>query len=238
MEIAPMTKRDKILLYVVLMLAFVVLFVRFLLIPGIENHQQADADLREAQDAQTSMQDAIMLAGTYAAEKNNNWGELQTANASYYSLLSSDELDTLVTGLELNHSMQPVSLSIGQPLTQSMTGYIAGTQAGQSPAPAGSAAAAVTADQVVLAAGTWGTQRLLFAMRDAGRLPDLSPLLACDPATAPEVLWFIAEHEPELRRWLVANPSADAALLEYVAQAGGPGVNRALTILLDGLPAA
>ena len=71
MEIAPMTRRDKILLYVVLMLAFVVLFVRFLLIPGIENHQQADADLREAQDAQTSMQDAIMLAGTYAAEKNN-----------------------------------------------------------------------------------------------------------------------------------------------------------------------
>ena len=66
MEIAPMTKRDKILLYVVLMLAFVVLFVRFLLIPGLENHQQADADLREAQDAQTSMQDAIMLAGTYA----------------------------------------------------------------------------------------------------------------------------------------------------------------------------
>lgn len=66
----------------------------------------------------------------------------------------------------------------------------------------------------------------------------LSPLLACDPAAAPEVLWFIAEHEPELRRWLVANPSADAALLEYVAQAGGPGVNRALTILLDGLPAA
>ena len=65
-----------------------------------------------------------------------------------------------------------------------------------------------------------------------------STLLACDPATAPEVLWFIAEHEPELRRWLVANPSADAALLEYVAQAGGPGVNRALTILLDGLPAA
>ena len=125
MEIAPMTKRDKILLYVVLMLAFVVLFVRFLLIPGIENHQQADADLREAQDAQTSMQDAIMLAGTYAAEKNNNWGELQTANASYYSLLSSDELDTLVTGLELSHSLQPTSLNIGQPATQNLSWYIA-----------------------------------------------------------------------------------------------------------------
>ena len=154
MEIAPMTKRDKILLYVVLMLAFVVLFVRFLLIPGIVNHQQADADLREAQDAQTSMQDAIMMAGSYAAEKNNNWGELQTANASYYSLLSSDELDTLVTSLELNHNLQPDSLTIGEPVTQSLTYYTASENAGQSAAPSDAASVfagdddSITADTV------------------------------------------------------------------------------------------
>ena len=132
MDIAPMTKRDKILLYAVLMLAFIVLYVRFLLIPGIGSLQQARADLTEAQDAQITMQETILQAGVNAADKNTAWGELQTANAQYYSILTSDELDTLVTGLELNHSMQPVSLSIGQPLTQSMTGYIAGTQAGQS----------------------------------------------------------------------------------------------------------
>lgn len=154
MEIAPMTKRDKILLYVVLMLAFVVLFVRFLLIPGIENHQQADADLREAQDAQTSMQDAIMMAASYAAEKNSNWGELQTANASYYSLLSSDELDTLVTSLELNHNLQPDSLTIGEPVTQSLTYYTASENAGQSAAPSDAASVlagdddSITADTV------------------------------------------------------------------------------------------
>lgn len=151
MEIAPMTKRDKILLYVVLMLAFVVLFVRFLLIPGIENHQQADADLREAQDALTSMQDAIMLAGTYAAEKNNNWGELQTANASYYSLLSSDELDTLVTSLELNHNLQPDSLTIGEPVTQSLTYYTASENAGQSAAPSAAASALAGDDDSITA---------------------------------------------------------------------------------------
>ncbi len=37
--------------------------------------------------------------------------------------------------------------------------------------------ATITAQQVVLAAGTWGTQRLLHAMRDSGVLPDLSPRL-------------------------------------------------------------
>lgn len=135
MDIAPMTKRDKILLYAVLMLAFIVLYVRFLLIPGIGSLQQARADLTEAQDAQITMQETILQAGVNAADKNTAWGELQTANARYYSILTSDELDTLVTGLELNHSMQPVSLSIGQPLTQSMTGYIAGTQAGRAPPP-------------------------------------------------------------------------------------------------------
>ena len=34
-----------------------------------------------------------------------------------------------------------------------------------------------TADQVVLAAGTWGTQQLLHAMRDSKALPDISPRL-------------------------------------------------------------
>ena len=155
MDIAP-TKRDKILLYAVLMLAFIVLYVRFLLIPGIGSLQQARADLTEAQDAQITMQETILQAGVNAADKNTAWGELQTANARYYSILTSDELDTLVTGLELNHSMQPVS--------QSMTGYIAGTQAGQSPAPAGSAAAAVTADQVdTTAAGNALLQQFLAA---------------------------------------------------------------------------
>jgi len=35
----------------------------------------------------------------------------------------------------------------------------------------------VTAGQVVLAAGTWGTQNLLFAMKDAGKLPGLPSTL-------------------------------------------------------------
>ncbi len=37
--------------------------------------------------------------------------------------------------------------------------------------------ATITAGQVVLAAGTWGTQRLLHSMRDTGVLGDLSPRL-------------------------------------------------------------
>lgn len=66
----------------------------------------------------------------------------------------------------------------------------------------------------------------------------LTPLLAASPDTDTQLLWHIARHAPELRRWLVANPKADAHLLEYVSQASGPGVRRALTVLLDSMDAA
>ena len=164
MELAPMTKRDKILLYFVLMVAFVVLYIRFLLIPGIENHQQAAADLVEAETAQTTMQDTILMASANAAQKNTNWGELQTANAVYYSLLSSDELDTLVTSLELNHNLQPESLSIGQPVTQNLGWYVASADAGRTAGPSAAADTAVTAgDAAATAEGNAVLQQFLAA---------------------------------------------------------------------------
>ncbi|BDR52294.1 hypothetical protein KIM372_02010 [Bombiscardovia nodaiensis] len=66
----------------------------------------------------------------------------------------------------------------------------------------------------------------------------LTPALACDPETDPEVLWHIAQHVPELRRWLAANPRATPEMLETISQLGGPGVKRALTVLLESLESA
>ena len=65
--------------------------------------------------------------------------------------------------------------------------------------------------------------------------PPLVPtaLMATDPATDPSILWAIAREEPQLRRWLVANPAASPALLETISQLGGPGVRRALEVLLN-----
>lgn len=64
---------------------------------------------------------------------------------------------------------------------------------------------------------------------------ELTQLVACSAETAQDVLWHIAEHAPRLRKWLVANPSATPAMLEYLAQVGGPSVHEALRILLESL---
>lgn len=122
--------KDKKLLYVVSLLAFAVLYLRFMLFPGLEAYRTAKADLADAENARAEMQQTLMLAPTYAANKDAAWGLLQQANGSYYPLLSSGELDTLVTGLELQHNLEPVSLDIGTPAAQSLAGYTASTLAG------------------------------------------------------------------------------------------------------------
>ena len=61
----------------------------------------------------------------------------------------------------------------------------------------------------------------------------LTPAIACDASTEPETLWKIALEQPSLRRWVIANPHADAALLEYIAQSGGPGVSQALEVFFE-----
>ena len=99
------TARDKLLLYVVGMLAFIFFFVQFMLTPALEASDEAAASLAEAQQAQIAMQETIALAGTNAAAKTESWAALQQANANYYGLLSSSDLDTLVSNLELGHDL-------------------------------------------------------------------------------------------------------------------------------------
>ena len=120
------TARDKLLLYVVGMLAFIFFFVQFMLTPALEASDEAAASLAEAQQAQIAMQETIALAGTNAAAKTESRAALQQANANYYGLLSN---------LELGHDLGPVSLDISAIDTQSLTGYAASTQADDTAAP-------------------------------------------------------------------------------------------------------
>lgn len=63
----------------------------------------------------------------------------------------------------------------------------------------------------------------------------LNAVVASDPDTPPDVLWHIARHAPHLRKWVVVNRAADANLLEFISQQGGPGVRETLELLLDAL---
>ncbi|WP_409494337.1 FAD-dependent oxidoreductase [Amycolatopsis sp. cmx-11-12] len=58
----------------------------------------------------------------------------------------------------------------------------------------------ITADKVVLAAGTWGTQKLLHSLRDKGALPNLSPRLGELTRTNSEAIIGSARPKPDPQR--------------------------------------
>lgn len=124
--------KDKKLLYVVFVFAFAILYLRFLFVPGMSALKSARADLAEAENARAEMQQTLLLAPGYAANKEAALSGLQQASTAYYPLLSSGELDTLVTGLELSHDLEPLTLTIGTPAVQALPGYTAGSLAGHS----------------------------------------------------------------------------------------------------------
>lgn len=66
--------------------------------------------------------------------------------------------------------------------------------------------------------------------------PTMTAFIASSPRTSEEVLWRIAIDYPRLRRWIIANTRASPELLEYVAQAGGPGVRNGFDVLFEGVP--
>lgn len=126
------TERDKRLLYVVGVLAFVALFGAFVLRPAAQAHAQARADYTAAAAQKQEMQAEIEAAAANAEARARAEQDVQAATADLYPLLYSDDLDTLVTGLALTHGLEPVSLSISSAGAPGLSGYAPGPLGGQS----------------------------------------------------------------------------------------------------------
>jgi cholesterol oxidase len=100
----------------------------------------------------------------------------------------------------------------------------------------------VTADHVVLAAGAWGTQKLLHAMRDTGVLPALSPRLGDLTRTNSEALGgAMLERVPEdgdLTRGVAItssfHPDADTHVENVRYGRGSNAMGALATILVPG----
>ena len=92
----------------------VVLFMQLLIFPGLNKHEDLSASLEAKTAQKQEMEDTI--ANMPAVEETIAKQEetLKAAQDQYYGLLENQEIDELVTGVVLNHSLFPVSLSIAE----------------------------------------------------------------------------------------------------------------------------
>ncbi|MBB3039670.1 FAD-dependent oxidoreductase [Hoyosella altamirensis] len=101
---------------------------------------------------------------------------------------------------------------------------------------------AFTAGQVVFAAGTWGTQNLLFKLRDEGRLPNLSPRLGVLTRTNSESIVGAAKYKVDPDMDLTQgvaitssfHPTADTHIEPVRYGKGSNAMGMLQTLMVDG----
>lgn len=158
-----LTERDKKLLVIISVVAFLFLYINFALMPALTNHDTATAALSSAEEYRDEVEYNLALASAAALDAENTRTELNAAVAAFYPVMENQALDTLVTSLALQHNLEPLSLTISSVTNQNLSGYVysasAGvTAGGAAPTPApveesGDTTADTVADTLVAAAG-------------------------------------------------------------------------------------
>ena len=110
------TERDKKLLYFCGIAVFLFFFVRFLFLPALDSMQHAEESLQTAEEARSEMELTIVQSPAAALQVQQSEEALRSAAAAFYPALKSDALDALNTGIELNHHLTPLSLTLSAPV--------------------------------------------------------------------------------------------------------------------------
>lgn len=149
MELKP---GDVVLLKLLSSVLIFVLIGRFLILPGIEKHQNLVLEREQTEERKQEMEDTIANAPLVEQQIEQQQKELKTVSEPYYGSMGNQEVDELVTGLILSHNLFPVSLSIGDTYGEVPAAYFLSQRAIQAENAAAAAAAAAEA-----AAGEDGT---------------------------------------------------------------------------------
>lgn len=129
MKIDMNLKPGDITLLKVLSCVLIIFFLGyFIILPGIGKHQDLVADKENAEQTKQEMQDAIDNKPLYEKMVAKQKSELEEASKGYYRPMANREVDELVTGLVLEHSLFPVYLNITDPVSGVPAAYLSASQ--------------------------------------------------------------------------------------------------------------
>lgn len=119
-----MTKREQRLLLVTLTLLALVVDLRLLLLPAMERRAELREELRtltQQQAERLRRMERVEDLATAARE-----AALAEATADYYPYLTTEEMDTIVTGLLLRHGFFPEELRVEEGRAGTTGAYLSG----------------------------------------------------------------------------------------------------------------
>ena len=111
-----MTEKDKKLLYILAIVVILFVFLNYLIFPQVRQSSQLDRELEETQFRKMQMQQNILSMSGQDRELRQQEERLQQTARKYYPEMTSQEIDSEMTGLILDNHLKAVELKIEMPV--------------------------------------------------------------------------------------------------------------------------
>lgn len=122
--ISKFTKREKVLIYGLLVIGLVMGGIYLLVIPSYEKYQSLDTQLSETEFKEVEMRMAIEGVPSTITQKEAATAKLGELKAGFQAHLPNEGLDLLLGQLCLYYSLSPESLSISQNAWQEVPPFV------------------------------------------------------------------------------------------------------------------
>lgn len=115
-----LTARDRKLLLFLAGFLITVGFVRFLLMPGAERYQELKMEIEDQQKEKEHMEEVLLKFPMMQKDFEIMKEESKEAFRDYYPVMTSQEIDRLLTGMVVSRGLEALNLSIGMNDTQGL----------------------------------------------------------------------------------------------------------------------
>lgn len=109
-----LTKREKVLLYILLCIIILVGGLFLMVMPSMEKYTKLKADYDNAQIELQSAKASIIDYGDLDKQLKETSEDLKSVKKKFYSSMKKEDVDNLITSMTLEHGLAPVSLSIAE----------------------------------------------------------------------------------------------------------------------------
>ena len=118
-----LTKREKILLYVLLCIVVFAGGLFWMLLPALEKHNTLKAEYDTAQLELQSVKASMIDYGDLDKQLKETSEELKNIKNKFYEEMNKVVVDNLITSMTIEHGLTPVSLSIAEADQEDILSY-------------------------------------------------------------------------------------------------------------------
>lgn len=121
-SIQSLSKREKILIYIMIILIIICIGWFLLLQPQLTKHQDLSSQ-KQLLETQIQANSIIPNNGDLTSQINSVTKEIETTKQGLYEILGKEDLDKLITGLAQQYKLVPKNLTIGDITKTKLTQY-------------------------------------------------------------------------------------------------------------------